>query len=112
MVRRSEDCKVIVPATGIGSVNIHELATGEEMYGKSRLFARVVVAPGSSLTLHAHNGESEFYHIIKGTALFNDNGTETVVNVGDTTITTDGESHSIANIGEEDLEFIALIPLK
>ena len=40
----------------------------------------------------------------------NDNGTEVTVSAGDVVLTQDGEYHSIENNGDQDLEFIALIP--
>lgn len=38
-----------------------------------------------------------------------DNGRERILHAGDVTYTPMGECHSIENIGEENLEFIALI---
>jgi len=43
--------------------------------------------------------------------MYNDNGTEYEVNAGDTTYTMSGCGHGIENIGDTDLEIIALILL-
>lgn len=57
-----------------------------------------------------HHGESETYYILQGKALLNDNGKEEVIlNTGDVSYTASGEGHSIENIGEEPLRFVALI---
>jgi mannose-6-phosphate isomerase-like protein (cupin superfamily) len=54
----------------------------------------------------------EAYVILSGKGLYDDNGTQAEVFPGDVTITLHGEGHSIANNSDEDLELIALIPLK
>jgi mannose-6-phosphate isomerase-like protein (cupin superfamily) len=94
---------------GDGSVVIKHLLDKERLYGKGRLFAQLTVKKGCSIGLHKHEGEMEAFYILSGRALFNDNGTETVLYPGDVAYTADGESHSIANNGEEDCEIIALI---
>ena len=114
MIRNIEDCPgkmVDELAGGKGAVKMIELASPEDMYGKARLFSKLVLAPGCSVGYHTHHGESEFYYILRGKALFVDNGEERVIGPGTLTATRDGQSHSIENIGDEDLEFIAFIPL-
>ena len=69
------------------------------------------VVPGCSLGYHEHHGESETYYIIKGQGEYDDNGTKRPVTVGDKTFTPDGCGHGIANTGDEDLVFMALIQL-
>ncbi len=46
---------------------------------------------------------------MKGSGLYNDNGTPVRVYPGDTAVCNDGELHGLVNDGEEPLEFIALI---
>jgi quercetin dioxygenase-like cupin family protein len=50
--------------------------------------------------------------MLTGTAVYNDDGTEHVVTAGDVMIAESGHGHGISNDGTEDVEFIALIPLK
>ena len=45
----------------------------------------------------------------KGAGIYNDNGKEYPVEVGDVTFCADGNGHGIKNAGEEDLVFVALI---
>jgi mannose-6-phosphate isomerase-like protein (cupin superfamily) len=96
---------------GEGQITMIDIASKNDMYDKARLYAKVVVEPGCSIGYHVHHGESEIYFIQKGKALYNDNGTECVLEPGAVTKTGDGEGHSIACKGSETLEFIALIPM-
>jgi len=81
----------------------------DQLLGKGRLFARNMLAPGSSLGWHEHKGDVEAYYIIAGEGTVDDNGTKVTVQAGDVVYTNNGESHSIENTGTENLEFIALI---
>lgn len=94
---------------GIGDVNMHHFLTEEEARGTGRLFVKTVIPPGNSIGLHQHEGDMEAYYILKGKALVSDNGTEVVLEAGDCNVCPDGESHSIQNVGEGDLEYIAII---
>jgi len=49
------------------------------------------------------------YYILKGEGVYDDNGTEVIVQPGDTTLCLSGESHALINRSSEDLELIALI---
>jgi len=94
---------------GTGRVVIKHILDEKELNGKCKLFAEVTIAPGCSLGYHEHHGESETYYIIKGQGEYNDNGTMRRVAVGDRTFTPDGCGHAIANTGDTDLVFMALI---
>ncbi|MGI6285682.1 Oxalate-binding protein [Moorella humiferrea] len=114
MIRRAHELKeekVTGFKGGQGEVTIlHILEEGKnEFNGKGRLYARFTLKPGTSIGLHQHSGDFEAYYILKGQGLVNDNGTETVVKAGDMILTRNGESHSITNNGDEDLEYMALI---
>lgn len=88
--------------------NVHFLAK-EDAAGAGRLFTRSILTPGSSIGYHTHKGDFEVYYILKGTALVNDNGQEHTLQAGDAIHTPNGSSHSIENIGDTDLEYIAMI---
>jgi quercetin dioxygenase-like cupin family protein len=112
MVYRNEAHKIVINENmrgGDGSVAVKHLLDKEGLYEKGRLFAQLTIKKGCSIGLHKHEGEMEAFYILSGTALFNDNGVTTVLQPGDVAYTVDGENHSIANNGEEDLELIALI---
>ena len=82
----------------------------EELYnGQIKLYSMTTLKPGCSIGFHKHEGNTETYFILTGKGEYNDNGTITEVAANDTTFTADGEGHGLANIGTEDLVFMALI---
>ena len=94
---------------GKGELYWHHFLSTEDAEGAGRLFALSILPPGSSIGVHTHNGDMEVYYILRGKALCTDNGKEVCLDAGDVIITPNGESHSIENIGEEDLYYISLI---
>ena len=68
---------------GKGLIHMKDLTDKEGLYNHGRLFAHVTVDPGCSIGDHPHDHETEFYYIIKGEGVFNDNGKEIVVRPGD-----------------------------
>jgi mannose-6-phosphate isomerase-like protein (cupin superfamily) len=74
-----------------------------------RLIAEVTLPPGASIGDHAHAEEAEYYLIISGSGMVNDNGIDTPINAGDSVITKDGTSHNIRNTGNVPLVFYAVI---
>lgn len=114
MVTPSENCvcRDTCVQNGKGIVHIKELTDRAGLLGHGRVFSHIVVAPGCSIGYHEHHQETEFYYILKGEGLFNDNGQERAVHIGDVCATPDGEGHSLENVGTEPLELIALIVME
>jgi quercetin dioxygenase-like cupin family protein len=79
------------------------------MHGKAKVFARIVLKPGSKTPVHKHEGTFEALYFLAGTGRVDDNGTVRHVKAGDVNFTDNGESHGIENIGDTDLEYIALV---
>lgn len=95
---------------GKGTVKLKELATKEQLYNHASLFSHIVVDPGCSIGYHTHEHETEFYYILRGEAVFNDNNEkETVLHAGDITATGFGQGHSLENCTCDPVELIALI---
>ena len=94
---------------GIGSVTMFHFLSEKEAVGTGRLFVKTVIEPGNSIGVHKHEGDMEVYYILKGKALVSDNGTDVILEAGDCNVCPDGQSHSIQNVGDENLEYIALI---
>ena len=95
---------------GNGEVEMHKILNGvEELYGKGRMFNRMIIAPGNSIGEHAHEGDNEIFYVLSGCGEYNDNGTIVKLEPGDTAVCNDGERHSLVNTGDEPLEMIALI---
>ena len=93
---------------GIGITTITHLVNCESEKNV-RLIAEITLPPGASIGEHKHESETEYYLILSGSGLVNDNGKEIDVKAGDSIITGNGASHSIANTGEEPLVFHAVI---
>jgi mannose-6-phosphate isomerase-like protein (cupin superfamily) len=96
---------------GQGTIKITHLFTPEELKGKCRLCARILIEPGDSIGFHDHQNEEEVYILTKGTAFVNDDGVERELVAGDAILTGGGKGHAIKNIGKEPLELIAVILL-
>jgi mannose-6-phosphate isomerase-like protein (cupin superfamily) len=75
----------------------------------ARMFAEITLEPGCSIGYHKHESETEYYFILSGAGLVNDNGKEVTVKQGDAIITGHGASHSIENTGTTPLVFHAII---
>lgn len=110
MIIRSEELP-IEQRTGERNGTLIRLLSPEKMYGKNRLFARILLKPGAKAPYHQHEGDCEAYYILSGVGQVNDNGVISQVKAGDIIFTDSGESHSIENTGDNDLEYIALIPI-
>jgi len=94
---------------GKGDISFRHFLKEGDVAGAGRLFAVTTIQPGDSIGNHPHTGECEAYYIVKGTAKIIDNGEEYTLEAGDVMLCKDGDAHGIENIGDEPLEFIALI---
>lgn len=115
MHRLSENCVRGVKEAlfgGNGAAKMKVIAPAEEMYKSARLFNHVTLDPGCSIGYHVHQHETEIYYVLKGEAVFNDNGTEVVFHAGDVGITGHGEGHAMENRSDEPMEMIALVVLE
>ena len=72
-------------------------------------FSYVELESGQSVGYHVHEGDQDFYYIISGSGIYNDNGKEIAVESGTITFTPSGEGHDLTNTGKEKLCFIALV---
>jgi len=88
---------------------LSDLAQFDIKNPKLRTFALAQLKVSEEVELHKHEDECEYYYIISGNGIYNDNGRETEINPGTVTFTPSGSSHGIKNTDNEMLEFIALI---
>ena len=112
MIRKAADCKKEYRENmrgGNGTVEITNFATPAELNDKGRLFANITLKPGCSIGYHVHEQDSELFYLMKGEALYSDNGTEYTVSAGDVMVCPAGTGHAIANNSEEDVEICAVI---
>ena len=112
MIKKAVECKTEYRENmrgGNGTVEITNFATPAELNDKGRLFANITLKPGCSIGYHVHEKDSELFYLMKGEALYNDNGVECTVSAGDVMLCPAGAGHAIANKGEETVELCAVI---
>ncbi|MDR2159226.1 MAG: cupin domain-containing protein [Treponema sp.] len=93
---------------GEGIVTLVHLANDEKEH-HLRLLAELTLPPGASIGSHRHEGETEYFLVLSGSGLVDDDGTERAVTAGDTIITGGGASHSVRNTGTGPLVMHAVI---
>ena len=93
---------------GEGSTHLTYLLDGSTQKN-ARMFAEITLNPGCSIGYHQHISETEYYFILSGEGIVNDDGKEAPVKKGDSIITGNGASHSIKNTGSIPLVFHAVI---
>ena len=76
---------------------------------KLGMFSLAEIGEGEMVDFHLHGGDAELYYILEGKGLYDDNGEKVEVEAGTVTYTPNGCGHSLKNIGEGMLKFIALI---
>jgi quercetin dioxygenase-like cupin family protein len=94
---------------GEGQYLRERFAEGEDLGKAVRTFAKITVKPGTRMGYHQHVGDFEIYYILEGEGEYNDNGNPVPARPGDVFLCRDGEWHSIKNVGDADLAFVALI---
>ena len=113
MIKRNGEFEVILKKNmrdGEGEVRIEKLWNEEtELKANNRLFAKLILPPGTSIGFHKHENEEEVFVVLKGQAEMDDNGKKEILNPGDTILTADGAGHSVKSVGDTDLEMMAVI---
>lgn len=94
---------------GLGTIKVINFLEKEQSYGVGRLFGVSIIPVGASIGYHTHEGDFEIYYFLEGKAKVCDNGKEDILASGDCMVCFEGDSHSITNIGDCDLKYIALI---
>ena len=91
---------------GEGEVSLRIVADDQVRILRGKL------APGCSIGMHCHDTSAEVIYILAGvgTVVLGDN-TEEVLPAGTCHYCRKGESHSLQNRSEQDVEFFAVIPL-
>lgn len=96
--------------SGIGECYVYDIVGRDDLLGHGRLFAKIVIPPGSSIGHHTHIKETEPYYILSGEGDYTDaDGSVVKVHAGDICTIDVGESHAIVNNGTEDLVLIVLV---
>ena len=112
MIKKSSQMREEIRSSmrgGNGDVALIHMLEKDEMAGKARLAARMLIPVGGSIGEHVHDPEAEIYLIVSGVAEINDNGTVHTLKAGDIVFTSTGEFHSVSNAGNETLEIIGVV---
>lgn len=113
MIKTKEQITINTEENAKGETKMY-LADLKDFEGKNprlRMYSHVSLKPGEMVEFHVHEGECEYYYILSGHGLYDDNGTKVEVSEGTITFTPSGEGHGIENTGDELLEFMALVIL-
>ena len=81
----------------------------KQLPANARLFSEIRLAPGSSIGYHVHENETEMFLFLEGEGRVMDDETEVPVHAGDSMATFSGHGHSVENVGNTDLLFVAVI---
>jgi mannose-6-phosphate isomerase-like protein (cupin superfamily) len=93
---------------GEGRIGItHLVPPGEVPHG--RLLAEIEIPPGASIGVHRHDAETEYFILLSGRGVVDDNGTEREVGAGDVVVTGGGATHGVRNTAADPLRLVALI---
>lgn len=112
MIRRNGTYKISTREDmrgGAGTVRIEHYWGKQELKGNTRLFAKLVLEPGTSIGFHDHVDEEEVFVVLRGKGRVTDGDDAAEVLPGDTILTGDGSGHAVESIGDEALEMVAVI---
>jgi uncharacterized cupin superfamily protein len=92
---------------GNGAIHWLGVLDGNDPGGKRVHFIHDdVLPPNSSIGVHKHTGDQEYYYIVSGCGVMTLDGREHKVTAGDITIVFPGGTHGLANRSDEDLRVI------
>ena len=93
---------------GEGTIDLLHFDKKENMRN-CRLLSQITIPAGGSIGEHRHDNETEYFIILDGEGMVNDNGHQTAIHSGDVLKTGEGASHSIRNTGDTPLSMLAII---
>ena len=78
-------------------------------YGVGRILT-LTLPVGSSIGLHTHTGNCEIIHVLSGSGVCHDDGTDVPLTAGMTHYCPEGHTHGIDNTGAEPLVLLGILP--
>lgn len=89
---------------GVGEILFRRIAAAENLSGACNFIDFTRMPPGTTIGEHTHRGnEEEFYLILSGRGMMQQNGQEFSVTAGDFVRNPPGGTHGLRNVGEEEL---------
>jgi quercetin dioxygenase-like cupin family protein len=108
LVKSANDVQPQVVKAG-DKTTIQVLISSQE--GPNFAMRRFVMQPGGGMPNHTNTVEHEQY-VLRGRAMIGIGGEEYAVKTGDVVFIPEGVPHWYQNVGEEDFEFLCIIPNK
>ena len=94
---------------GHGDIQVKAVIGGTEAEGRHLNFMHDdVLPPGTSIGVHTHEHDEEYYYILSGSGVMSLNGVSHEVQVGDITAVYPGGSHGLENNSDEDMRIIVI----
>ena len=115
MIREVLPVEVEGLAGGHGKALRYVIVPPEELNGHGRLYARIILMPGSCVGWHQHINDTEPYYVLRGEGDFYEGDTEDGerrkyhVKAGQVCVINVGQWHCMENNSDDELEFVALI---
>ena len=94
--------KLAICHDGEGLVKIVSIYDKEELDTSLQFIHYTVLPPNTSIGLHTHGNDEEFYIIIEGSGIMEVDGQKTHVSKGDTILNKPFGSHALYNTSDED----------
>ena len=71
---------------------------------------QMTLPQGTSIGLHTHTGNCEIIHVLSGSGVCHDDGTDVPLTAGMTHYCPEGHTHGIDNTGAEPLVLLGILP--
>lgn len=94
---------------GKGKLKMERYFSSDDLKNSIKMLSIVTLESGSSVGHHKHTDDSEIYLILEGEGSATDDDKKVTLHAGDALYTPAGHSHSIENIGDGTLKFLAVI---
>ncbi|MBT3287957.1 MAG: cupin domain-containing protein [Victivallales bacterium] len=94
---------------GVGEIDWVGVLGGEDLAGRHlRFFHDDVLPPGTSIGIHRHSDDEEYYYILSGQGVMTLDGKRHQVAPGDITAVFPGGEHGLENTGDTDLRVLVI----
>jgi uncharacterized cupin superfamily protein len=94
---------------GIGEIGWIGVLDGKDLAGKHLRFLHDdVLPPGTSIGVHRHKDDEEYYYILTGSGVMTLDGVRHEVGPGDITGVFPGGEHGLENTGDTDLRVLVI----